>query len=125
MRKWHTIFLGMKKNLPLGERIKTLRKQRGLTQEALAEKIGCTQETVVYYEHNKKHPSVEKIPLLAQALGVSINDLFGDAPQTDALKVKNPKLWKKFEKVETLPENDRRIISKMLDAFLAQKLATR
>lgn len=117
------IFYYMKKKnaFVLGNTLRLLRKQCGLTQEELAKKIHCTQVSIAFYEQNKKKPSVDKIPLIAKALDVTINDLFGNAPSASAVKVKNPKLWKKFEQVETLSESDRRTISKMLDAFLAQK----
>jgi len=125
MEKWPLIFYYMKRKhpLPLGENIKALRKQRGMTQEELAAKIQCTQETVVYYEKNKKRPSADKIPLLAQALGVTVNDLFGKSTSENAIKVRSTKLMKKFEQIEALPEGDKRTISKMLDAFLSQKKA--
>lgn len=39
-----------------GEKIKTIRKKRGLTQRELAEKLGTTPQNLAQYENNKRNP---------------------------------------------------------------------
>ena len=41
---------GGNKNMTLGEKIQKLRKQRGLSQEALAEKVTVTRQTIAKWE---------------------------------------------------------------------------
>jgi len=56
--------------------IRALRIQRGLKQYQLAKLIGVRQGRISDYESGKKSPSVERLPVIAAALGVEIGDLF-------------------------------------------------
>ena len=60
----------------LGEQIKKYRVQRGLTQEALGKLVGVTTQAVSKWERGGV-PDTESIPLIADALGVSTDTLFG------------------------------------------------
>ena len=52
-----------------------LRKYHDLPQEELAEKIGVSRQTLSKYETGESLPDIEKSKLLADAFGVSIDDL--------------------------------------------------
>lgn len=56
--------------------IKYLRKKAGLKQYELANLVGVTQSKICEYENGNKSPSVHRLPKIADALGVEINDLF-------------------------------------------------
>lgn len=59
------------------KKIKELREKLNMTQQELAEKIGLTTgEAICQYESEKRIPSADKIPLLAEALNCEISDLF-------------------------------------------------
>ncbi len=60
----------------LSERIAALRKERGLTQEQLGKMVGVSYQAVGKWEKGGA-PDVELLPVLARALGVSIDALFG------------------------------------------------
>ncbi|MHA1339787.1 MAG: helix-turn-helix domain-containing protein [Promethearchaeota archaeon] len=60
----------------LKNNLKKIREQKGLTQAQLAEKVGVTRQTIYYLEAGKYMPSLKLALLLADALDVSINDLF-------------------------------------------------
>ncbi len=62
-----------------GQRIKTLRKERGLTQEELAELSGLDRTYISGIERGLRNVALRNIEALAQALGVSISELFEDA----------------------------------------------
>lgn len=64
----------------LGERLRTLRKKAGLTQEQLAEAIGVHLNTVCLWERGEYTPKTQSIKALAKALGVSEADLLNDPP---------------------------------------------
>ena len=57
-------------------RIKTIRKQKGLTQELLAERIDRTTDAVSQLERGRSLPSFETLERLSAALGVPIRDFF-------------------------------------------------
>lgn len=60
----------------LGQRIAALRKKQGLTQEALAEIIGCSVEFISLVERGVNAPSVAGLQGFADALKVEVRDLF-------------------------------------------------
>jgi len=60
----------------LGERIRELRKTKGLTQEKFAEMIGVEQKHVSRLELGKSFPPLERLEKMAQVLDVSLMDIF-------------------------------------------------
>ena len=63
----------MKKTL--GMMIAELRKQHGMTQLELAEKLGVTDKAVSNWERDLSCPDINSIPKLAEILGVSVEEL--------------------------------------------------
>ena len=59
------------------ERLKTLRKEKKLTQKELAEQIGISQKSYSHWETGKNEASFENLIKLADLLEVSIDWLFG------------------------------------------------
>jgi transcriptional regulator with XRE-family HTH domain len=107
---------------PLGQNIRLLRKQKGLTQVELAKNLDCSQAVITAYESGKKKPAVDTLSRLADVLGVTTDQIIGkkNVPQQKN-PVKSPKLWKKFSQVEQLPITDKRTIFKMIDGLISQK----
>lgn len=64
-------------NLSLGEKIKSLRKRDGKTQEALANALGVSFQAVSRWENSSAYPDIEIIPAVANYFGISIDELFG------------------------------------------------
>lgn len=60
----------------LGARLKEIRKARGLTQEALAEKVDLTPQYLSRLEAGHQSPSVETVARLAEALDLELCELF-------------------------------------------------
>lgn len=57
--------------------ISALRKKLGLTQDALAGKLGVTFQAVSKWENGQSCPDIDLLPKLADIFGVSIDELFG------------------------------------------------
>ncbi len=55
----------------VGRNFARLRAESGLTQEAVAERAGLTQQYLSSLERGQRNPTVETLWALAQALGVS------------------------------------------------------
>ena len=60
-----------------GERFGRLRKQKGLTQEELAQKIGLSGQAVSKWENDASMPDVSLLVELSEILGVSLDELLG------------------------------------------------
>ena len=59
-----------RKPTPLGQKLRRLREQRGLSQKRLAARIGRGQGTISAYERDRNRPGSADLAALAQALGV-------------------------------------------------------
>lgn len=66
----------MDKKQALGARIKTLRKQRGWSQEQLAERVGISTQYVSNIERGKENPTLDLLLRLADGLAVSPTEMF-------------------------------------------------
>ena len=72
----------MKKTL--GTMISELRKQHGMTQLELAEKMGVTDKAVSKWERDLSCPDINSLPNLAQILEVSVEELMQIKKEADA-----------------------------------------
>ena len=72
----------MKKTL--GMMIAELRKQHGMTQLELAEKMGVTDKAVSKWERDLSCPDINSIPNLAEILGVSVEELMQIKKEAEA-----------------------------------------
>ena len=61
--------------MSLGEKILKLRKQKGLSQEELGDKIKVTRQTISNWELNETSPNPEQLKSLSKELNVSIDEL--------------------------------------------------
>ena len=61
----------------LGQRLRKLREELGLTQDELAEKIGVAVLQINRYEQHNSQPKAELVARMAQALDVSADYLLG------------------------------------------------
>jgi len=59
----------------MGEIISTLRKEKGMTQKDIADKLGITDKAVSKWERDVAFPDTATIPKLAEILGVSVEEL--------------------------------------------------
>ncbi|MFV8160551.1 helix-turn-helix domain-containing protein [Mycobacterium sp. 134] len=62
----------------VGQRIRNLRIERGLTQEALALESGVTRNVLIHVEHGKRGLLFERLYDLAEVLGIPAGDLLVD-----------------------------------------------
>ena len=104
------------------ERLLTLRKQRGLTQQALADKAGMHVVQIRRYETNASQPSLEAIRKLAIAFSVSADALVFEAdergPADETLKLQ-------FEAVSQLDPKEKAVIMELIDGMLLKHDARR
>ncbi len=60
----------------IGKRIQKRRKEVGLTQEELAEKVGISRAYMGYVEQGRNAPSLEVLEKIAKLLKLSLKELF-------------------------------------------------
>lgn len=88
-------------------RIKELRKKRGMTQQALADRIGIHLTNLNKIENGKSAPDLSRFAQIAEALGVSVGDLFagGEVAPEEPRRVSLEEEWQEerqeFQRFET------------------------
>ena len=63
----------------LGDRIKHFREEKSFTQEALSEKLNLARENISRFESGSLRPSLDTVVDIANALGISVDDLLVDS----------------------------------------------
>lgn len=66
--------------MTLGTIIQKKRAERGLSQEQLAEQVGVSRQAVSKWEVGDAIPDTDKLVPLARALGITVDELLGNAP---------------------------------------------
>jgi len=108
---------------PFGRRMAALRRQKGLSQRELGERLSTTQKTVDYYERRAVNPTLDLVERVAAALEVSPAQLIGDdgAPLKVSRKAgPTGKVQKVFEDVAKLPRRQQEQIVKVVSALVSQ-----
>ena len=68
----------------IGKNIRDLRTRKNMTQDALAEKLFVTRQTVSNYETGKSRPDIDMLMQIADVLGADIHQvLYGSQPSAD------------------------------------------
>jgi len=84
-------------NETIGNRIARLRKEKRLSQEALAEKLGVSPQAVSKWENDQSCPDISLLPALAGNLEVSVDEL----------------LTGHSDQVKMLPQNQRKPLEEL------------
>jgi len=103
------------------EHLAALRKQKGLTQQQLAEKIGVHVVQLRRYEGGTSQPTLDVIRAMALALGISADELLFDKNERgpdDALKLQ-------FEAVTRFDPESKKVVQQVLDSMILQQEARR
>ncbi len=100
---------------PIGEIIRTLRKERNLTQEELAALLNITAQAVSKWENGTSMPDISQIVPLSTVFGVPTDVLFDTAGKSD-----NDAVWEIIEEAEkkTKDENGRVTKEGLYQAYL-------
>lgn len=65
--------------MTFGEKLVSLRKEKGLSQEALAEQLGTTRQAVSKWENGQGYPETEKLLMIGNVFEVSMDFLLKDS----------------------------------------------
>ena len=75
--------------MEMGKEIRRLRTNRGLTQEALANALRVSPQTVSKWECGSSMPDVQMLPEIAVYFGVTIDQLFAMTPEQQMERIEN------------------------------------
>ena len=87
-------------DMTIGKRIAQLRREKGLTQEELANRMGVSPQAVSKWENDQTCPDISALPKLARLFGVTVDELLEGKEALPAVRM--------------LPPEERRDIKDML-----------
>lgn len=107
----------------IAQRIADLRKERGISQQQMAKKLGVTQPVISRYERGELRIHAELLVKIAKVLTTSIDQLLGlERPKTNG-KPRNEldtpakrRLWKKFQQIAKWPDKDQRAVIRLINS---------
>ena len=67
----------------IGKRIAMLRKEKGMTQEELSQKMEVSAQAVSKWENDQTCPDITSLPKLAKLLGVTVDELLSGKEETE------------------------------------------
>jgi len=104
------------------QRLRELRKSTNLSQTELGQLAGLHYTHIGRFERGASRPGGGTLMRLADALGVT-SDYLLDGATHEAAKARfeDRELLKQFQEVEQLPDEDKNVVKKLLDAFLTKK----
>ncbi|MFV0317869.1 MAG: helix-turn-helix domain-containing protein [Microthrixaceae bacterium] len=107
-------------HMPLGDRIKALRSEAGLSQAELAEHVGGDGRQISRYENGRITPSLDALARIAQALNTSLDHLVFDDIDRRPLHSPEHALTGRLAPIAELPEEDQQALLDHLDALLTR-----
>jgi len=107
--------------MAFANRLSAIRKQRGFTQQALAEKADLHIVQICRYETGKAEPTLEALRKITRALNVPADHLVFEADErepTDDLKLQ-------FEAIAQFPEDERAVARALIESLIIRHDAHR
>lgn len=109
-------------NMTLGEKIKTARIAKGLTQRQLAELINAKHNSVSDWENDKSKPDIDTIELICGALDLTPTYIMGTKTTEEygnivGLIMKDPEILDMIAEYRELLENDKKAIRQIISSL--------
>lgn len=106
----------------LGSRIAQARKERGMTQQALAEALGVAQQTLGHYEVARARIAADLLPRLADALDLSLDELLKGQPTVRLPGKRGPasRIEQQLDAVTRLPKAKQKVVAELIDSVIVK-----
>jgi transcriptional regulator with XRE-family HTH domain len=105
----------------IGVRIAQMRRDKGLTQKELAERLEVTQPVVSDYENDVIRIPADVIGKIARVLEVTSDELLGlRSAERGRAGVKNRRLSRRLQAIDALPKRDQEALLRTIDAFISK-----
>jgi len=106
-------------NKNIGERVRVIRRERGLTQAELAELLDTHFTSISQIERGLRGITVQQLVKLANALNVTPNEILLNGNATNpALSRRRSRVLLRLQRLEELPQAEQKAILKILDGLL-------
>ena len=106
----------------IGNTIKKIRKEKGLTQLQIADLINMYRSNYSKVESGERDLSLEAVNKIAKHFGMTIDELVNfDGNLPDDVNVQDKNVVEQVRLIQELEEEEKAMVFKMIDTFLTQK----
>lgn len=102
--------------LPVGKNIRTLRRDRNMTQDELAKILGVTFQSVSRWENEIAYPDIELLPKIAACFGVTTDELLTERDNATLAEEREKRKWKLYGEIMN-EEDETQKLALAMDAF--------
>ena len=100
--------------MSIAKRLANIRKQKGLTQQALADAIGLHVTQVKRYEAGASQPSLEALKKIAKTLRVTTDSLIFEEDELSP----DADLALQFQAIANMPDKERQVVKQLLEGMI-------
>lgn len=104
----------------IGQRLRALRTERGISQVELARRLGSYQTVISAIERGERGLTLQQVMKLADALGAPPADLLGERATPSEHPPLDRRFVRRLEMVARLPKRDQQALLRTIDAFLSK-----
>lgn len=106
----------------LSARIARLRREKGLTQAEIAQRLQVSQPVVSDYENDVIRLPADVVMQIAEILDASTDELLGMKAQASRSDggIKNRRLYRRMQEIEKLPRRDQEALLRTIEAFISK-----
>jgi transcriptional regulator with XRE-family HTH domain len=101
-----------------GKKLRECREAKEFSQSKLAQELGLHHSIIGRYERDEAKPTIDVVKGMAKALNTTVGYLLGET--NDALLIKDPAMLERFQEISNLPDEDKKCVYSLLDAYLAK-----
>lgn len=103
----------------LGDKIRQLRQEQGLSQVLLEKKSGVNSKLLSKYENGRIVPTADTLRKIAEGLETSADYLiFDNVPKDGLSQIEDLDLFEKFKEVEQMDAENKNIIKSLIEAII-------
>lgn len=103
----------------LGEKIRMLRQEKGLSQVLLEKKSGVNSKLLSKYENGRIIPTADTLRKIAEGLETSADYLiFDNVPKDGLSQIEDLDLFEKFKEVERMDAESKDMIKSLIEAVI-------
>ncbi len=106
----------------VGNKIRHLRKLKGLSQDELSSAVSISKTNIARYETNRQQPSIDVVAKLADYFQVSTDFLIcEDRPELTTSGLRNATLRQQFEEVAAMDEYYQNLVIDLIDCVITKQ----
>jgi len=113
-------YINKEKPETIADRLRRLRRAKGITQVELADRLGTSQPIVSDYERGELRLHGELIVELAEILDCSADELLGLRERKATASGSNPRMIRRMQRINLLSKRDQEALLRVIDAFLSK-----